>query len=104
AQGGAAQSGAARGGAARAAASGATLTLLAKGIQCPPLVLLNGVPLERRLKLSPRDGSFGAQRVPVPAGMLQPGDNRLEIRAMTCYGDLDDFEFVNVQVHVGEAE
>ncbi|MEK6644198.1 MAG: hypothetical protein AABZ08_09830 [Planctomycetota bacterium] len=76
----------------------AELELLAKGVQCPHKIRVNGTLLEARLNQSPPDGSFGVFIVPVVTDLLRAGENVLEIRAVSCRGDLDDFEFVNIQL------
>lgn len=82
------------------AAQGAELELLAKGVQCPHKIRINGRLLDTRLDQSPADGSFGAFTTPIPVDVFRPGENTLEIRAVSCRGDLDDFEFVNIQLRL----
>jgi hypothetical protein len=81
-------------------ASEAAVQLLAKGVQCPHRVRINGQTVQRRLSESPNDGSFGEARIPFDADWLIVGQNVLEIRAGSCLGDIDDFEFVNVTVQL----
>lgn len=79
----------------------AALTLLARGVQCPHEVVINGTLLDRHIDHSPGDGSFGPVRVAFDAGLLRAGENTLEIRDVECTGDWDDFEFINLQVRLG---
>lgn len=76
----------------------AEIKLLAKGIQCPHKIKVNGRLLETRLDHSPEDGSFGSFSAVFDAMLLQEGTNVLEIRAVSCNGDIDDFEFINLQI------
>lgn len=78
----------------------ASVVLLAKGVQCPHQVRINGTLIEARLDHSPADGSFGEIVLALDPALLSEGSNTLEIRAVTCRGDLDDFEFVNVQLRL----
>ncbi len=73
------------------------LTLMAKGVQCPHEIRINGRLLDVHLDASPRDGSFGKFTGRFRASLLHEGTNSIQIRAVSCRGDLDDFEFVNVQ-------
>ena len=82
----------------------AQVTFLAKGVQCPHQVRMNGVLLENRVETSPGDGSFGEMIIDVPVELLVEGANLLEIRAVTCMGDLDDFEFVNIQLRLNREQ
>ncbi|MFO0839970.1 MAG: hypothetical protein U1D55_15785 [Phycisphaerae bacterium] len=81
-------------------ARGAELSLLVKGAQCPQEVRINGEPIDIRLDQAPPDGSFGRVRGRFPSQLLVEGVNRIEIETTECHGDLDDFEFVNVQVRL----
>lgn len=74
------------------------IILLAKGVQCPHRLFINGERLATRLEESPRDGSFGMFAAEFDIDLLQPGENTFELHAVRCRGDLDDFEFVNVQI------
>ncbi len=78
------------------------LSFLAKGVQCPHRVRINGRPLAERLGESPEDGSYGDVRLTFPAGLLTAGTNTFELRASSCAGDVDDFEFLNVQLRFEE--
>lgn len=76
----------------------AELELMAKGVQCPHKIRINGRLLDARLDQSPPDGSFGIFATPLTTDLLRAGENTLEIRAVSCRGDLDDFEFINIQL------
>ncbi|MBU0638439.1 MAG: hypothetical protein KKB50_06200 [Planctomycetes bacterium] len=76
----------------------ARLTLMAKGVQCPHRISVNGHLLPQRLDESPADGSFGEFTVAIAPEHLVEGINTLRISAVSCQGDLDDFEFVNLQL------
>ncbi len=76
----------------------AELELMAKGVQCPHKIRINGRLLDTRLDQSPPDGSFGVFTTPLTTDLLRAGENTLEIRAVSCRGDLDDFEFINIQL------
>lgn len=78
----------------------AELVFMVKGVQCPHQVRINGRLLRERLADSPADGSFGEYRAAFDAGWLLEGKNAFKIRASVCRGDLDDFEFVNVQIRL----
>ena len=62
--------------------------------------IINGELLDGRLDQAPDDGSFGEFRTEIDPDLLLPGTNLLEIRTSSCRGDLDDFEFVNVQIEL----
>lgn len=81
--------------------SGAELRLMAKGVQCPTEIEVNGHLLDQPLDEAPEDGSFGEWTADFPARWLHGGENSVVIRTTACRGDLDDFEFVNVQVVLG---
>lgn len=76
----------------------AEISLLARGVQCPHRIHVNGRLLRQRLDHSPPDGSFGEFTASFDATWLRPGTNTLSITARSCNGDLDDFEFVNVRL------
>ena len=80
--------------------SRAAVTLLAKGVQCPHQIYINGFRLRQRLDSSPADGSFGEFSARFPPEILSEGINLIQIRAVSCMGDLDDFEFVNVRIQL----
>ena len=84
----------------RLVVSQAAITFLAKGLQCAPEVELNGNPLRLRSGRSPDDGVFGLVIVPFDPKLLKAGENKIRLEAVTCNGDLDDFEFVNVQIRL----
>lgn len=79
---------------------GVEIRLMAKGVQCPHIIRINGRELDARLDQAPPDGSFGEFVARIDPAWLRQGDNRLQIEAVSCRGDLDDFEFVNVQFHL----
>ncbi|MCH7814567.1 MAG: carboxypeptidase regulatory-like domain-containing protein, partial [Planctomycetes bacterium] len=76
----------------------ATVELLAKGVQCPHPLYINGHELDEHLDDSPDDGSFGSFTATFDPDLLVEGVNTFEIRGRRCSGDVDDFEFVNVQI------
>jgi hypothetical protein len=78
----------------------AEVLLLVKGVQCPHRMYINGHLLDRRLSESPGDGSFGEFSAPFDPALLIEGVNTFEIRGVSCLGDLDDFEFVNVRLRL----
>jgi hypothetical protein len=78
----------------------AEVTLLVKGVQCPHQVFVNEKLLRAHVDKSPGDGSFGEIAVLLDPRLLRAGTNTIEIRAVSCRGDLDDFEFVNVQIRL----
>lgn len=78
----------------------AEVTLLVKGVQCPHQVLVNEQLLRARIDKAPTDGSFGEISVSLDPRLLRAGTNTIEVRAVSCRGDLDDFEFVNVQIRL----
>lgn len=80
--------------------SRAEVWLLAKGVQCPHKIYINGELLEARLDDSPRDGSFGAFVGPFDISLLEEGTNTITIKSIICRSDRDDFEFVNVQIRL----
>ncbi len=80
--------------------SRAEVVFMVKGVQCPHQVRINGRLVRERLADSPRDGSFGEYRSSFDPGWLLEGENQFRIRARSCGGDLDDFEFVNVQIRL----
>lgn len=78
----------------------AELRLMAKGVQCPPRIDVNGRRLRYEFEESPADGGFGEKAIRFEARLLKEGANTIEISTTACRGDLDDFEFVNVQVRL----
>lgn len=81
-----------------------SLSMMVKGLQCPPQIRINGTPLARRNIRSPADGSFGEIVLLVEPSLLREGDNEICVQAVNCTGDLDDFEFVNVQIRLTRNE
>jgi hypothetical protein len=78
----------------------AVVFLMAKGVQCPHQIYVNDYRLRQRLDSSPADGSFGEFTAPFHPAILVAGTNTVEIHGVACMGDLDDFEFVNVQIRL----
>lgn len=78
----------------------AELTMLTRGVQLRHVLVLNGTRLPARLDYSPADGSFGTFRTELDVALLHAGANTLEIHALRRGSDVDDFEFVNVQIHL----
>ena len=79
----------------------AVLTMLVKGVQMDHRIRINGNTLRQRLDQSPRDGSFGEFSIPVDPNLFEVGENTFEILASSLGSDVDDFEFVNIQIHLG---
>ncbi len=80
--------------------SRAEIRLLARGVQCPHQIRINGRLLRSRLDRSPNNGSFGEFTAEFDPLWLLVGENTFKIRAQSCRGDLDDFEFVNIQIRL----
>jgi hypothetical protein len=78
----------------------AEVKLLAKGVQRSHRIVINGETLQKRLNKAPEDGSFGEFSAPFSPSILNGGSNKLEIIAAPSVDDIDDFEFVNVQIHL----
>ncbi len=78
----------------------AELRMLVKGAQAGNRIRLNGRVLPTRLNRSPRDGSYGEFVAPFDIRLLFEGENELVIQSSDDMGDLDDFEFVNVQIRL----
>ncbi|MEE8171293.1 MAG: carboxypeptidase regulatory-like domain-containing protein, partial [Phycisphaerae bacterium] len=78
----------------------AEIRFLAKGVQCPPRIRINGRRIRHSFSRSSRDGSFAEITISFDARLLEPGENTFEIRTQSCSGDLDDFEFINVRIHL----
>ncbi len=79
----------------------AEVRLLAKGVQRDHRIVINGETLKKRLNKAPDDGGFGEFSAPFAPSLLRGGSNTLEIIAAPSVDDIDDFEFVNVQVRLG---
>ncbi len=73
---------------------------MAKGIQRSHKIRINGTVLDDRLDDAPSDGSFGEFTAAFDAGILRPGGNSFEIIAKPSDSDIDDFEFVNIQIRL----
>jgi hypothetical protein len=82
------------------AISRAAVLLMAKGVQCPHKIRINGQTLRRRLRTTSEDGSFSRFTATFSADLLHPGTNTIEVMDVYCNDDLDDFEFVNVQIRL----
>jgi hypothetical protein len=78
----------------------AEVRLLAKGVQRSHRIVINGETLHKRLSSAPGDGSFGEFSAPIPQAALQNGTNILQIIAAPSEDDIDDFEFVNIQIRL----
>ncbi len=78
-----------------------TLVMLVKGAQLRSRIRINGRVIPQRLDWSPNDGSFGEFTAALSPGWLKVGVNTVEILASSQGSDIDDFEFVNVQIHFG---
>ncbi len=79
----------------------AAIRMMARGVQNPNLIFINGRELPTRLDESPGDGSFGEFVARVPADWLREGENTILIRAVKrANTDIDDFEFVNPQLYL----
>jgi len=81
-------------------AGSAEVRLLAKGVQRRHKILINGTVLDKRLAGAPEDGSFGEFTAAFDAALLTVGTNTLEIIAAPSSSDIDDFEFVNIQIRL----
>ncbi len=83
----------------------AAIRMMARGVQNPNLIFINGRELPTRLDESPGDGSFGEFIARVPADWLREGENTILIRAVKrANTDIDDFEFVNPQLYLRRAQ
>ncbi len=78
----------------------AEIRMLAKGVQRAHRIVINGVTLDQRLEDAPDDGSFGAYEAAFDPSNLRAGTNRLEVIAKPSSSDIDDFEFVNIQIRL----
>jgi hypothetical protein len=74
--------------------------MLAKGVQRPHPIRINGHLLDRALDEAPRDGSFGEFVVRFDPTYLQAGNNVFHLHATARLSDIDDFEFVNVRIRL----
>ncbi|GJM24790.1 MAG: hypothetical protein DHS20C16_12050 [Phycisphaerae bacterium] len=74
------------------------LTMLTRGVQMKHPIYFNGQRTPLRIANSPRDGSFGVYRTEVDIRWLVEGKNTFGIKARSRGNDIDDFEFVNVQL------
>jgi hypothetical protein len=80
------------------------ISLMARGVELRNEVRINGRQLTQSLSDSPSDGRFGTWRAYFPASRLRAGRNSLEIRSVYRGSDLDDFEFVNIQIDLHAEE
>jgi len=80
--------------------SAAELTLLTKGVQRRHEVRINGTSLPERLQDSPDDGGFGQFSITFDPELLRSAENSIEIFAASSGGDVDDFEFVTLQIRL----
>jgi hypothetical protein len=78
--------------------SRAQVWMLVKGAQSNNRIRINGTMLRTRLNDAPGDGSYGEFTAPFDIRLLDEGGNTIEIISVDETGDLDDFEFVNVQI------
>lgn len=78
----------------------AEVRLLVKGVQRTHKVYVNDELLDQRLDEAPRDGSFGEFAASFDPSILREGENTVEIVAKPSSSDIDDFEFVNVRIHL----
>ena len=76
------------------------MRLLAKGVQRRHRIVINSQVLDQRLDEAPRDGSFGEFIASFNPSMLQAGTNTIEVIAAPSSSDVDDFEFVNICIHL----
>jgi hypothetical protein len=80
--------------------SRAEVRLMAKGVQRNHRIVINDETLQRRLNKAPEDGGFGEFKAAFDPNILKAGVNTLQIIAAPSSDDIDDFEFVNVQVRL----
>ncbi|MHC5110735.1 MAG: carboxypeptidase regulatory-like domain-containing protein [Planctomycetota bacterium] len=78
----------------------AELTMLVKGVQMRHRLFVNGHLLDAFLEESPSNGSFGEFTIDLEVSYLQVGQNRFMLKASARGNDIDDFEFVNVQLRL----
>ncbi|NIA16026.1 MAG: hypothetical protein GWP08_18330 [Nitrospiraceae bacterium] len=76
------------------------IRMLAKGVQRRHKIVINGVTLDKRLEEAPDDGSFGEFVATFDASILRASTNTLEVIAKPSNSDIDDFEFVNIQIRL----
>lgn len=79
----------------------AEIYLLVRGAQVDNEIRINGHLLDEYLDEAPRDGSFGEFTATFAVDWLLRGENQLQITARSG-SDLDDFEFVNVQIRLSD--
>ena len=69
-------------------------------MQCRALITINNHRVDSDLDSSPDDGSFGEFVSGFDIEFLRAGANEFKISSGTYGGDIDDFEFVNVQLRL----
>lgn len=78
----------------------ATLTMLAKGVQCADQIWMNGT-LAATLGSSNSDGSYGTYQIALSPSLLRVGSlaNQFQVVAVSCNGsDVDDFEVTGAHI------
>ena len=80
----------------------AAITMLVKGVQVEHRIRINGRGIADRLDWAPGDGSFGEFSASFDPDLLIEGPNRVEIIAGRLGDDVDDFEFVNLQIRLAK--
>ena len=79
----------------------AEVRMLVKGVQRRHGMVINGTLLAKRLSKAPRDGGFGEFAAAIDPALLRAGENTFRLLCAPPVGsDFDDFEFVNVQIHL----
>lgn len=81
-------------------ASSVIVSMMAKGMQFPATLRINGFEVGKLTRLSPIDGSFGLCDLRFAPNILKSGENEISIQTAERGGDQDDFEFVNVQLRL----
>ncbi|MEM0982769.1 MAG: carboxypeptidase regulatory-like domain-containing protein [Planctomycetota bacterium] len=77
----------------------ARLELVAKGIQGPHRIYVNGRRLRAGFQNSPSSGAYATQQIPIPAELLLIGENTIRITTTPAPdNDVDDWEFVRPRV------
>jgi WD40-like Beta Propeller Repeat len=82
----------------------AEVRILHKGTQADNPIWINGHRLADPLTDAPSDGSFEEFVARFPARWLEEGENTVRIRSVRGRSDLDDFEFVNIRIHLTETD
>ena len=76
------------------------IRMLVRGAQADNEIRINGNVILKRITRSPRDGSYEEFTATFPAAWLAEGENDLDIRSVFGKVDMDDFEFVNIRIHL----